>query len=180
MQRQLSPCPFAFDVSIKFSNRYYQYNDYKYCDNSKKTACSWPAHTCAMCGDDPRNAKCDMILSPANSDRRSRFSVSIINSFGLLLCKLCPTEQLYHLQLALCDGLCLCSSSIWAMLMHFFTRWSIVIYLHVLRTRVDPNREKILNFGNATQLSGLYLLANNGYLIWNTWTHLLQMCECIP
>lgn len=39
----------------------------------------WSKHTCVRCGDDPRNAKCDMILSPANSDRRSRFSVSIIN-----------------------------------------------------------------------------------------------------
>lgn len=42
-------------------------------------------HTCVKCGDDPRNPKCDMILSPANSDRRSRFSVSIINSVGFLL-----------------------------------------------------------------------------------------------
>lgn len=35
--------------------------------------------TCVKCGDDPRNEKCDMILSPAKRDRRSRFNVSIIN-----------------------------------------------------------------------------------------------------
>lgn len=39
-------------------------------------------HTCDKCGDEPRNGKCDMILSPAKRDRRSRCSVSIINSFS--------------------------------------------------------------------------------------------------
>lgn len=52
-------------------------------------------HTCVKCGDDPRNPK-DMILSPANSDRRSRFSVSIIHSVGLLLGDFSSLVQLYH------------------------------------------------------------------------------------
>lgn len=50
----------------------------------------WCLLTCVKCGDDPRNGKCDMILSPAKRDRRSRFSVSIINSLSPR-CLQCPS-----------------------------------------------------------------------------------------
>lgn len=85
---------FVFDRSFKrnalIDSDHLQFNQLEFYSNFKKERSTiWDKNewflTCVKCGGDPRNGKCDMILSPAIMDRRSRFSVSIINSFNFVV-----------------------------------------------------------------------------------------------